>query len=108
MFGASIVMFWTAVEKWLDNREVLGGTASYGLVVVVTASAVLAATAVADSGGSRTTWTACDLRKIVLLTTAQTICAKRRGRTTVDSMRPYAIEIAVTNVSKPAVIPVIV
>ena len=46
VFGASIVMFWTAVENWLDSRQVLGGTASYGLVVVIGASAVLAATAV--------------------------------------------------------------
>ena len=46
VFAASIVMFWTAAENWLDNRRVLGGTAGYGLVVVIAASAVLAATAV--------------------------------------------------------------
>ena len=46
VFGASIVMFWTAVENLLENRQVFVGTASYGLVVVVAASAVLAATAV--------------------------------------------------------------
>ena len=60
VFAASIVMLWTAAENWLDNRRVLDGTASYGLVVwlvysylssnelvvVIAASAVLAATAV--------------------------------------------------------------
>ena len=51
VFGASIVMFWTAVENWLENRQVFGGTASYGLVVVVAASAVLAATAVTTAVG---------------------------------------------------------
>jgi hypothetical protein len=40
---------WTAVENWLDNRDAFGATASYGLVVVVTASVVLAATAVATA-----------------------------------------------------------
>ena len=51
VFGASTVMVWTAAENWLDNRQVLGGTASFGLVVVVAASAVLAATAVATAVG---------------------------------------------------------
>ena len=50
VFGASVVMFWTAMENWLDNRQVLGA-ASYGLVVVVAASAGLAATAVATAVG---------------------------------------------------------
>ena len=51
VLGASIVIFWTAVENWLDNRQVFGGTAGYGLVVVVAASAVLAATAVTTAVG---------------------------------------------------------
>jgi len=51
VLGGSIVMFWTAVENWLDNRHVLGGTAGFGLVVVVAASAVLAATAVVTAVG---------------------------------------------------------
>ena len=51
VFGASIVMFWTAVENWLDNRQVFGASASYGLVVVVAASVVLAATAVVTAVG---------------------------------------------------------
>ena len=51
VFGASIVMFWTAVENWLDNRQVLAASASYGLVVVVAASVVLAATAVVTAVG---------------------------------------------------------
>jgi len=44
-------MFWTAVENWLDNRQVFDGTAGAGLVVVVAASAVLAATAVTTAVG---------------------------------------------------------
>ena len=35
-------------------------------------------------------------------------CVMRRGRMTVETIRPYAIDIAVTNVSKPAVIPLTV
>jgi hypothetical protein len=46
VLGAAVVMGWTAVENWLDNRAVLGATASYGLVLVVLASIALAAIAV--------------------------------------------------------------
>ena len=46
MLGAAVVMGWTAAENWLDNRAVLGATASYGLVLVVLASVALAAIAV--------------------------------------------------------------
>ena len=46
MFGASVVMFWTAVENWRDNRDVLEGTAGLGLVLVLGAAVVLAASAV--------------------------------------------------------------
>jgi uncharacterized membrane protein YhhN len=49
VLGAAVVVAWTAVENWLDNRDAFGATASYGLVVVVTASVVLAATAVATA-----------------------------------------------------------
>jgi hypothetical protein len=35
----------------------------------------------------------------------QSTCVNRRGRITVDTIRPYAIDIAVRKVSKPAVIP---
>ena len=59
VFAASIVMFWTAAENWLDNRRVLDGTASYGLVVVIAASAGPRSDRCNDSGGPRTTWTAC-------------------------------------------------
>jgi hypothetical protein len=51
VFGASIVLFWTAAENWLDNRQVFGGTAGYGLVIVVAASAILAATSVTTAVG---------------------------------------------------------
>jgi hypothetical protein len=59
------------------------------------------------TGSRRRRWGQCLPCDRVLLTTAQTIRVKRRGTTTVDTIRPYAIEIAVTKVSKPAVIPVI-
>lgn len=45
--GASVVMGWTAVENWLDNRAVLHARASYGLVLVVVASVALGGAAVA-------------------------------------------------------------
>jgi hypothetical protein len=47
VFGASVVIASTAVENWLDNRAVFGAEASYGLVLVMAASLVLAVTAVA-------------------------------------------------------------
>ena len=30
VLGAAAVVAWTAIENWLDNRAVLGATASYG------------------------------------------------------------------------------
>jgi phosphatidylserine/phosphatidylglycerophosphate/cardiolipin synthase-like enzyme len=47
VLGAAVVIAWTALENWLDNRDVLGASAAYGLVLVVVASVVLAGTAVA-------------------------------------------------------------
>ena len=46
MLGCSVVMGWTAIENWVDNREVLGATASYGLLLVVAASVALGCVAV--------------------------------------------------------------
>lgn len=46
LLGAATVMAWTALENWLDNREVVGAQASYGLILVVAASVALAASAV--------------------------------------------------------------
>jgi hypothetical protein len=46
VLGAAIVMFWTAVESWLDSRAVLDASAGLGLVLVVVAAVVLAASAV--------------------------------------------------------------
>jgi hypothetical protein len=39
-------MAWTAVESWLDGRAALGTSAGWGLLLVVVASAALAAAAV--------------------------------------------------------------
>ena len=46
ILGCSVVMGWTAIENWVDNREVLGATASYGLLLVVAASVALGCVAV--------------------------------------------------------------
>jgi hypothetical protein len=45
LLGASIVMCWTAVENWADNRDVLGASVGHGLVLVVGASVALASVA---------------------------------------------------------------
>ena len=47
VLGASVVIAWTAIENWRDNHDVLGATASHGLLLVVAAGVVLAGTAVA-------------------------------------------------------------
>jgi hypothetical protein len=46
MLGSSVVMGLTAVENWVDSREVLGATASYGLLLIVAASVALCLVAV--------------------------------------------------------------
>ena len=52
VLGASVVMGWTAIENWLDSRDVFGATASFGLLLVVAASVALAGAAVARGGGA--------------------------------------------------------
>ncbi len=47
VLGSSIVMGSTAVESWLDSRDVFGASASFGLLLVVGASVALAGAAVA-------------------------------------------------------------
>jgi uncharacterized membrane protein YhhN len=42
----SVVMVWTALESWLDNRDVLGGSAGLGVVLVLLGSIALGACAV--------------------------------------------------------------
>jgi hypothetical protein len=46
VLGSAFVMAWTAIENWLDNRDVLDATASYGLLLVLAAAVTLGATAV--------------------------------------------------------------
>jgi uncharacterized membrane protein YhhN len=46
VLGAAVVMGWTAVENWLDSRDVLAASAGLGLFLVLAASATLAASAV--------------------------------------------------------------
>ena len=43
---ASVVMAWTALENWLDNRDVLGGTPGLGIVLVLLAAVALGSCAV--------------------------------------------------------------
>jgi hypothetical protein len=47
VLGSALVIGWTAAENWLDAHDVLGAGVSYGLLVVLAASALLAAAAVA-------------------------------------------------------------
>jgi hypothetical protein len=42
VLGASLVIVWTAVENWSDNREILDASVGHGLVLVVAAGAALA------------------------------------------------------------------
>ena len=42
----SVVMFWTTLENWLDNRDALGGTPGLGVVLVLLAALALGACAV--------------------------------------------------------------
>jgi O-antigen ligase len=46
VLGASVVMGWTAVENWFDNRDVFGAATSPGPVLVLAASVILAGTVV--------------------------------------------------------------
>jgi hypothetical protein len=47
VLGSALVIGWTALENWLDGRATLGASARPGLILVMGASAVLAAAAVA-------------------------------------------------------------
>jgi CDP-diglyceride synthetase len=47
VLGAAVVMCWTAVESWRDNREILAASVGHGLLLVVAASVTLAGTAIA-------------------------------------------------------------
>jgi hypothetical protein len=40
--GAAVVIAWTAVENWYDARQATGAAVSYGLLLVIAASALLA------------------------------------------------------------------
>ncbi len=46
ILGCSVVMGWTAVDNWVESRDVLGASASYGLLLVVAASVALGCVAV--------------------------------------------------------------
>jgi membrane-bound ClpP family serine protease len=46
VLGSGLVIFWTALENWLDSRATIGASAAPGLVLVLVVSAVLSAAAV--------------------------------------------------------------
>ena len=46
VLGAAVVMFQTALENWLDNRDVLEGTAGLGMAFVLVAAVALGASPV--------------------------------------------------------------
>jgi membrane-bound ClpP family serine protease len=46
VLGSGVVIFWTALENWLDGRETIGASAAPGLVLVLAGGAVLTAAAV--------------------------------------------------------------
>ena len=45
VLGAAVVILWTAVEGFLDNRDVLGGSTGWGLWLTIVAALTLAAAA---------------------------------------------------------------
>jgi membrane-bound ClpP family serine protease len=46
VLGSGLVIFWTALENWLDSRATIGASAAPGLALVLAGSAVLSAAAV--------------------------------------------------------------
>jgi hypothetical protein len=48
VLGSGLVIGWTALENWLDARATIGASAAPGLLLVLTASVVLTAVAVAQ------------------------------------------------------------
>ena len=46
VLGSGLVIFWTALENWLDARATIGASAAPGVVLVLAGSAVLTAAAV--------------------------------------------------------------
>ena len=74
VLACSLVTGWTAAENWVDGRRVLGAGASYGLLLVIAASAVLASAAVLrgrsllrDAGRARPRGRGRDVGAVVLL-----------------------------------------
>ena len=48
---AAIVICWTAIENWLDNRDVLDASVGYGLLLVLAGGVALGTAAVARGIG---------------------------------------------------------
>jgi membrane-bound ClpP family serine protease len=46
VLGSGLVIFWTALENWLDSHATVGASAAPGLLLVLAGSAVLTAAAV--------------------------------------------------------------
>ena len=48
VLGAGLVIGWIAIGNWVDNRQVIDATVSYGLLIVVAASVALVCVAVTN------------------------------------------------------------
>ena len=48
VLGSGLVIGWTALENWLDARATIGASVGFGLLLVLAASVVLTAVAVAQ------------------------------------------------------------
>ena len=46
VLGAGLVIGWIAIANWVDNRQVIEATVSYGLLIVIAAGAALICAAV--------------------------------------------------------------
>jgi hypothetical protein len=49
VFGAAVVMGWTAVDDWFDGRDVFDATPGLGLILVVAASVALACASISTA-----------------------------------------------------------
>ena len=49
VLGSGLVIFWTALENWLDSRATIGASARPGLVLVLAGAVVLMTVAVVQA-----------------------------------------------------------
>ena len=51
LLGAALVICWTAIESWIENRRVIEATVGYGLLLTVGAGALLGVAAALRGAG---------------------------------------------------------